>query len=351
MLEVNNLFKNYGSYTAVKGISFTVSDGEILGFLGPNGAGKSTTMNIITGYLSPSEGTVKVAGFDIIKDAYKAKSKIGYLPENPPLYQDMTVDEYLKFVCRLKKVKKSEIQNMIEDVKDKVKISHVSEKLIKNLSKGYKQRVGIAQAIIGNPEIIILDEPTSGLDPKQIIDIRNVIKSLGKNHTVILSSHILSEVQEICDRVMIINNGKIVAQDTTERLSDTLSKTHKLRVCLKGDIDIIEKALEKEEKIINIERQEDKEEGSFDFILETDENCDLREILFDNAMSNGYKILVIKTVEMSLEEIFMEVTNSDFECDEENKEEEVSDEKNSEDAENEEKTENISSDEKKESDL
>ena len=231
MIEVNNLVKNYGKYQAVRGISFKVENGEILGFLGPNGAGKSTTMNMITGYISATEGTVTIDGYDILKNPMEAKRRIGYLPEIPPVYMDMTVTEYLKFVSELKGVNKKAIKPMLEDIMEKIKITHVSGKLIKNLSKGYRQRVGLAQALVGYPDVLILDEPSVGLDPKQIIEIRDVIKELGKTHTIILSSHILSEVSAVCSRVMIINKGKIVAEDTPERLSDRLSSDrYRIRV-------------------------------------------------------------------------------------------------------------------------
>ena len=228
MVEVSNITKCYGDKKAVDNVSFTVNSGEILGFLGPNGAGKSTTMNIITGYLSSSSGTVTIDGCEILDDPKGAKSKIGYLPEIPPLYMDMTVQKYLEFMYDLKKVKLDKEEH-IEEVCRLVKISSVSHRLIKNLSKGYKQRVGLAQALLGNPPVLILDEPTVGLDPKQIIEIRNLVKSLGKKHTVILSSHILSEVQAICDRVVIISNGRVVADELTENLSKTLIKSNRLK--------------------------------------------------------------------------------------------------------------------------
>ncbi len=310
MIEVNNLIKQYGKDIAVNDISFTVNEGEILGFLGPNGAGKSTTMNIITGYIAPTSGTVKICGYDIIDEPQKAKSKIGYLPEIPPLYVNMTVDEYLDFVCDIKKISKGDKKEVLEKIKDIVKISHVSNKIIKNLSKGYKQRVGIAQALIGNPEILILDEPTVGLDPKEIIEIRDFIKTLGKNHTVILSSHILSEISAVCDRVLILNKGVIVAQDTTENLSENLSKNHKMNISVKGDKENIKTALEKEESIVSvIQKEENSEKDTYEFIVEASENCDIREIIFDNAIKNNYKILGMNPVEMSLEDIFLKVTD------------------------------------------
>ncbi len=218
MIEVKNLTKKFGPHTAVDNISFVVNDGEIVGFLGPNGAGKTTTMNMMTGFISSTAGTVRINGFDILDDPVKAKKELGYLPDVPPVYGDMTVEEYLKFVCDLKKVKKQDRVAMINEIVTVTKLEDVYKRLIKNLSKGYRQRVGLAQALVGNPDVLILDEPTSGLDPKQIMEMRQLIRNLGKKHTVILSSHILSEVSEICDRIIIINKGKIVASDSTEEL-------------------------------------------------------------------------------------------------------------------------------------
>ncbi|HEX7713924.1 MAG TPA: ABC transporter ATP-binding protein, partial [Bacillota bacterium] len=223
MIQVENVTKRYGQHVAVEQLNFTVNRGEILGFLGPNGAGKSTTMNIITGYISATEGTVKVDGRDILEDPQAVKEKIGYLPEFPPLYPEMTVQEYLDFVCEIKKVPETDRQENLERIVETVKIGEVKNRLIKNLSKGYKQRIGLAQALVGNPEVLILDEPTVGLDPKQIIEIRNLIKELGKEHTIILSSHILPEVSAVCERVIIINKGKIVASDTPANLAKSLA--------------------------------------------------------------------------------------------------------------------------------
>ena len=237
MIEVINLTKQYGQHKAIDNISFTVEKGEILGFLGPNGAGKSTTMNIITGYISATEGTVKVDGYDILEQPEEVKKRIGYLPELPPLYMEMTVEEYLKFVCHIKKVKPQKQKEVLGKVMNAVKITDMRKRLIKNLSKGYRQRVGLAQAMIGEPQVLILDEPTVGLDPKQIIEIRNVIKSLGKDHTIILSSHILSEVSAVCDRVLIINKGKIVAIDTPENLAKRLSQSNKMLLRIKASKD------------------------------------------------------------------------------------------------------------------
>ena len=243
MIEVINLTKRYGDKKAVDNISFKAEDGEVLGFLGPNGAGKSTTMNILTGYISCTDGKALIDGVDILEDPIKAKKQIGYLPELPPLYMDMTVKEYLYFVYDLKKCKLPKVSHL-KDICGLVKIDHVYNRIIKNLSKGYRQRVGLAQALIGNPKVLILDEPTVGLDPKQIIEIRTLIRKLGKNHTVILSSHILSEVQAVCDKIIVINEGKVVANDTEEHLSQKLSGEHKLTAKIQGDKDKIVRAMQ-----------------------------------------------------------------------------------------------------------
>lgn len=311
MIEVNNLVKTYGKYMAVKGITFNVAEGEVLGFLGPNGAGKSTTMNMITGYISATSGEVKIGGFDILKDPAEAKKKIGYLPEIPPVYVDMTVREYLEFVAELKGVKKSEAPSMLEEIMEKIKITHVSHKLIKNLSKGYRQRVGLAQALVGYPEVLILDEPTVGLDPKQIIEIREVIKELSKNHTIILSSHILSEISAVCNRVMIINKGNIVASDTPDRLSAKLSES-RYRVRFKGKAEDVFEAL-KEFDNLTVENAESEEEGTCDFLISGKDLADVREAVFNAAVSKGLVILIMKSEKMSLEEVFLQVTDENIE--------------------------------------
>ncbi len=252
MIEIKNLVKKYGSHVAVDDISFTVEPGKIYGFLGPNGAGKSTTMNMITGYIGNTSGSIVINGHDILAEPEEAKACIGYLPEIPPLYVDMTVMEYLKFVAELKKIPKEERAEATEEAIKLTKLEDVEERMIKNLSKGYKQRVGLAQAILGLPEIIILDEPTVGLDPVQIIEIRELIKELGKEHTVILSSHILSEIQAVCDYVFIISKGKLVASDTTENLLKSVSREDEsAELTIKGALKDIEKVLEKIENEID----------------------------------------------------------------------------------------------------
>lgn len=308
MIEVKNLVKQYGDKLAVDHISFTVQNGEILGFLGPNGAGKSTTMNIITGYLSSTEGTVTIDGCEILNDPIGAKSKIGYLPEIPPLYMDMTVKKYLNFMYDLKKVtlpKKAHIK----DVCDLVKITHVYDRVIKNLSKGYKQRVGLAQALLGNPPLLILDEPTVGLDPKQIIEIRNLIKSLGKKHTVILSSHVLPEVQATCDRVIVINNGQIVADDTEENLSKNLTGEHRLLVRIEGREQNVMNILGSIEGIKKVSKRGQKEEGVFEYVLEADTDTDIRRPLFRALAQNNCPLLGLQSAELTLEDIFLQLTD------------------------------------------
>ena len=310
MIEVKNLVKKYGPKCAVNDVSFTVRDGEILGLLGSNGAGKSTTMNIMTGYLSATSGTVTISGYDILDNPEEAKKHIGYLPEIPPLYTDMTVLEYLNFVYELKAVKDKKREKHIEEIMEAVKICDVKDRVISNLSKGYKQRVGLAQAMVGSPEVLILDEPTVGLDPMQIIEIRSVIKKLGKNHTVILSSHILQEVQAICDRVVIINNGKVAAIDTPSNLARSISNENKFMLRIAGDERAILDVLEKIEGIKNIKSLGRKERDSIDFIIETLPNIDVRPEIFRAMAENNLPILTMQTVDLSLEDIFIEVTEN-----------------------------------------
>lgn len=311
MIEVKNLVKKYGDITAVDDVSFTVRDGEILGLLGPNGAGKSTTMNIMTGYLSATSGEVNIAGFNILDNPIEAKKHIGYLPEIPPLYTDMTVMEYLNFVYDLKGVNEKKRSAHIDEVMGAVKVTDVKNRVISNLSKGYKQRVGLAQAMIGNPEVLILDEPTVGLDPMQIIEIRSVIKKLGKNHTVILSSHILQEVQAICDRVVIINKGKVAAIDSPENLARTISNENKFMLRIASDE---RAALDVLESISGIKQTKSlgrKEKNTTDFIIETEPTIDVRPEIFRKMADNNLPILSMQTVDLSLEDIFIEVTENE----------------------------------------
>lgn len=311
MIEVKNLTKYYGDKHAVDGISFSVKQGEILGFLGPNGAGKSTTMNILTGYISSTSGEVKIGDYDILENPIEAKQKIGYLPELPPLYMDMTVQGYLGFVYDLKKCKIPKKQH-IDDVCRRVRIDHVQKRLIKNLSKGYRQRVGLAQALIGNPEVLILDEPTVGLDPKQIIEIRDLIKVLGERHTVILSSHILSEVQAVCDRLVIINGGKIVADDTAENLTRKLSKDFRYIIRVEGPQEDIQKVLASIPGMKEVLYNGEKEPGAHEFSLESDPTLDIRREIFHRIVSRSWTILSFRSTEMTLEDIFLQLTTGDF---------------------------------------
>lgn len=307
MIKVENLSKKYGSHVAVSDVSFTVNDGEILGFLGPNGAGKSTTMNIITGYLSATAGSVSIDGYDILENPNEAKMRIGYLPELPPLYLDMTVKEYLNFIYDLKKVKFPKAPH-INEICRLVKISHVTDRLIKNLSKGYRQRVGISQALIGNPDVLILDEPTVGLDPKQIIEIRTLITELGKNHTVILSSHILSEIQAVCERVIVINHGSIIADDTPANLSKALSDDHTLTVRVGGPRTDVLKVLSSISGVANVTCTGMQEKNSNDFIIEPQNNADVRRAIFDRLSDRKWPLLLMQSNEMSLEQIFLRLT-------------------------------------------
>jgi ABC-type multidrug transport system, ATPase component len=311
LIEVKNLVKRYGNHTAVDDLSFTVDRGQVLGFLGPNGAGKSTTMNIITGYISATEGTVTVNGVDVYEEPETVKKMIGYLPEIPPLYPDMTVREYLDFVADIKKVKRSEKLKMIVSVMEATKITHMADRLIKHLSKGYKQRVGLAQAIMGYPELIILDEPTVGLDPKQINEIRELIRELSKNHTIILSSHIMQEVSAVCDTVMIIDKGKLILSDKPENLSTRLGVTGLMKLSAKGNKETIMNALNKISLITKIEEQPEKEEGVVELTLYCGEHDDIRELVFHAMCETKTPILEMQTIKMSLEDIFLKVTNQD----------------------------------------
>ena len=308
MVEVKNLVKKYGDQIALDNVSFTAETGEILGFLGPNGAGKSTTMNIITGYISSSSGTVTVDGCEILDDPAGAKSKIGYLPEIPPLYIDMTVRKYLEFMFNLKKVRLPKKEH-IDEVCAVVKIRDVQDRLIKNLSKGYKQRVGLAQALLGNPPVLILDEPTVGLDPKQIIEMRNLIKGLGKKHTVILSSHVLSEVQATCDRVIIINRGKLVADSKTSSLSNTLSNTNSLLLHIIGSPSGVTAALRSVEGVARVEKgRQVSEDDCYEYVVTTDRDNDPSKGIFYAMAKNNSPIVLMRSNELSLEEAFLRLT-------------------------------------------
>lgn len=305
MIEVKKLTKRFGKKVAVDDLSFTVEKGEILGFLGPNGAGKSTTMNIITGCLSATDGSVKVNGFDILDEPFKAKRNIGYLPEQPPLYLDMTVDEYLGFVYELKKVKINKKAHLNE-IKATVKIADVSKRRIKNLSKGYRQRVGLAQALIGNPAVLVLDEPTVGLDPAQIIEMRSVIKELSRRHTIILSSHILPEVSAVCGRVLIINNGKIVAEDTPENLSRKIGGENSITAVIDGNAKAVQNAAAQVKGVKSVTLVGDSDSGGSEYLIKAD--GDPRREISMAVSSAGGTIIEMKTNELSLEDIFIRLT-------------------------------------------
>ncbi len=309
MIEVENLVKRYGSHLAVDHLSFHVDPGKIYGFLGPNGAGKSTTMNIMSGYIAPTSGTVKINGHDIVKDAEEAKKCIGYLPEVPPLYQEMTVREYLNFAAELKKIKKNEREKQILEVMDMTMITDISGRLIKNLSKGYKQRVGLAQAVLGYPEVIILDEPTVGLDPKQIIEIRELIKKLSREHTVILSSHILSEVQAVCDEIMIISKGRLVACDTPEGLSSLMNGSAILEVHILGAKEAVQKVIQAIPGVARYTLEDSHEKGCIKAVIETEAKEDIRVELFYALAGEKLPVLSMNRLEKSLEDIFLELTD------------------------------------------
>lgn len=307
MIEIKNLTKRYGKKRAVDNVSFTVEKGEILGFLGPNGAGKTTTMNILTGYISSNEGSITVDGFDILKNPEEVKKRIGYLPENPPLYLDMTVIDYLNFVYDLKNVKLTKKEHIIE-IMNLVKITDVSMRLIKNLSKGYKQRVGLAQALIGNPEILVLDEPTVGLDPKQINEIRDLIKKLGKERTIILSSHILPEVSAICERVIIISKGKIVASDTLENISKNISGTTTIVTRIEGKLDDVTSIISSIDGVNSVTSKPCVDEGANDYKISTNEGFDIRKPLFFALSEKQFPILLLSKQTLSLEDVFLQLT-------------------------------------------
>lgn len=310
MIEINNLVKKYGDHTAVDHLSLVVEPGKIYGFLGPNGAGKSTTMNMITGYLGATSGEIKINGHDILKEPEEAKKCIGYLPELPPLYMDMTVKEYLDFVADLKQLEKSLRKRYVEEAMETTGTTEVAGRMIRNLSKGYRQRVGFAQAILGYPEIIILDEPTVGLDPKQIIEIRELIRQLAKKHTVILSSHILAEVREVCDYILIISKGKLVASDTPENLERNLGDSDLIEIETKADPDEVRRILEIVDGIRSISTKH-LENGITWTQIQEKKNTDIREKVFQAFAQNHQPLLKLNPLQVSLEDVFMELTQSD----------------------------------------
>ncbi|MGN0382747.1 MAG: ABC transporter ATP-binding protein [Eubacterium sp.] len=309
MIEINHLVKKYGDHIAVDDLSLSIKPGKIYGFLGPNGAGKSTTMNIITGYIGATSGEVKIDGHDIFEEPEEAKKCIGYLPELPPLYQEMTVGEYLKFVAELKRIPKKERKQNIAEVMELTKISDMENRMIRNLSKGYKQRVGLAQAILGYPDVIILDEPTVGLDPKQIIEVRELIKNLGQKHTIILSSHIMQEVSAVCDYIFIINKGKLVAGDTPENLANMSESTCVLTLVIKGDIENINSILDEYEEILSYEVNPVDDTENCKAVITTESGVDLREALFFRFAENKMAVLENHIAEKTLEDVFIELTS------------------------------------------
>ena len=307
MIEVKNITKKYGSFTAVDNISFKIEEGEIIGLLGPNGAGKSTTMNMITGYIEPTEGEIKVEGYDISKKPKKAKAQIGYMPEGVPLYSDLTVKEFVTYMAELKKVDRKTRKEKVEKIIEQTGLKDVEKKLTRNLSRGYKQRVSMAGALVGEPKILILDEPTVGLDPKQITEIRALIKELGKKHTIILSSHILSEVSQICNKVIIINKGKIVAIDTPENLEKKVESNNTTYVTVEDTENKIETMKEKIPEIKDIKLIKENEDGTKQYVLESDKDVDLRKIVFNEFAKENITIFEMKKADTTLEDAFMKL--------------------------------------------
>lgn len=305
MIEANHLTKRYGVITAISDISFKVEKGDVLGFLGPNGSGKTTTMRILTCYMPATEGTAKVAGFDVFDHSLEVKRRIGYLPENPPLYSEMTVKDYLDFISRIKGISRSDKKKTTDRVLEKCGLEEVYKRLIGNLSKGYRQRVGLAQALIHNPEVLILDEPTIGLDPIQVVEIRNLIKELGKEHTIIISTHILPEVTMVCNKVVIIHEGRIMAEDTEQGLSFKLRKSEKIMLMVKKSVNDICTHLSSLPGMINVFKDERNENS---FVLETRLGADIREDIARMVIEKGWGLIELKSLQMSLEEVFLKLT-------------------------------------------
>ncbi len=307
MIEVKNVTKKYGKVVAVDKISFTINDGEIIGLLGPNGAGKSTTMNMITGYIEPTEGTIIIDGYDISKKPKKAKKEIGYMPEGVPLYTDMTVKEFVTYMAEIKKVDRKTRKEKVQKIIEETGLKDVEKKLTRNLSRGYKQRVSMAGALVGEPKILILDEPTVGLDPKQITEIRNLIKELGKTHTIILSSHILSEVSQICQKVIIINKGKIIAVDTPENLENKVANKNDIYVTVEDLENRIEEVAKNIKEISKIELVKEHEDKTKKYLIESEKDVDLRKILFQELAKENITIFEMKKADTTLEDAFMKL--------------------------------------------
>ncbi len=307
MIEVKNVTKKYGKFIAVNDISFQINDGEIIGLLGPNGAGKSTTMNMITGFIEPTQGTIIVEGFDMSKKPKKAKKEIGYMPEGVPLYTDMTVKEFVTYMAEIKKIDRKTRKEKVEKIIKETGLEDVQKKLIRNLSRGYKQRVSMAGALVGEPKILILDEPTVGLDPKQITEIRNLIKELGKTHTIILSSHILSEVSQICQKVIIINKGKIVAIDTPENLENKVTNKNDVYITIEDTENKVEEVAKNIKEITKIELIKENTDKTKQYLVESEQNVDLRKILFQELAKENITIFEMKKADTTLEDAFMKL--------------------------------------------
>ena len=307
MITVKNVCKKYGSFVAVDNISFEIDDGEIIGLLGPNGAGKSTTMNMLTGFIEPTSGEILINGFNISKKSKKAKANIGYMPENVPLYKDLTVKEFINYMAELKYVKGKNKKNMVSDIMAKTNLTDVQNKLIKNLSRGYKQRVSMAGALVGSPKILILDEPTVGLDPKQITEIRDLIKSLAKDHTIIISSHILSEISQMCKKVIILNKGKLIAIDTPENLENKVSKNNVILVTIEDSENKIKNVVKEIPEITEIKLIKKNDDNTIQYSLTAKENSDIRKIVFEKFAKEGITIFELKKSETTLEDAFIDL--------------------------------------------
>ena len=311
MIEVDHLTKSYGKNVAVNDISFTVGKGEILGFLGPNGAGKTTTMRILTGYLPATAGSARIAGFDVFEQSMEVRRRIGYLPENPPLYPDMNVQKYLEFVARIKSVAAADISNRVDRAMEMANLTDRRDELIKRLSRGFKQRVGIAQAVVHNPDVVILDEPTVGLDPKQIIEVRKLIKGLAGEHTIILSTHILPEASQTCDRVVIINRGRIAAVDTPENLTTQLKGSERVRMEVRGEEETLREAIEQVDGVTKIDLETIEASDHLKVIVESEPGTDLRGKLATAVIGKGMELLELRAVSLSLEDIFLQLTTEE----------------------------------------
>lgn len=313
MVQVKNVTKKYGSFVAIKNLSFDIKHGEVIGLLGPNGAGKSTTMNMLTGFIEPTEGSITINGNDIVKNAREAKKSIGYMPENVPLYLDLTVKEFVKYMAELKLVSRKERNKQVEEIIKETGLQEVRNKLIRNLSRGYKQRVSMAGALVGKPEILILDEPTVGLDPKQIVEIRELIKKLGKDHTIIISSHILSEISQICEKVIIINKGEIVAIDTPNNLENMVDENNSIIITVEDSENKMQNLNTKIKEISKIELMKDNQDGTKQYLIYANQNIDLRKTLFDVLPKENITIFELRKSEPTLEEAFMKLINKDIE--------------------------------------